>query len=1209
MRNAALRGFTGAGERAPGEGTMLRTVIVLPLMLMLALLAGAGNARAAVPETPRFRIIGAAQGLPSTDFFGIARDRDGYIWIATGDGLARYDGLQMRVWRHEPGDPQSLPGNNVQFVHIDERDRVWVATENGGLSVLGRDRRGFRHVRKADHPQMGSDDVFAITSRGDDIWFGNYDGGLHHLAPDGRITHYGHDDNDPDSLPSDTIMSLAFDRAGTLWIGTRAGMAKFQDGRVHRVAMPMDETPLLYSVTRVGDDLWVGTAQGVYVLGADGRWTQPEWTPMFERPNALIQIARDDDGAYWLGSQRGLWRVVPGQVPVPVPLGGPGIVKSITALLRTDDGALWVPVAGAGLGYLRSDWRSVARFSRAGGVLEGEFYRAVAPAHGGGVWLGAYNGLVERIDADGEISGFGDDVRDRLRNVRIYVIAQDLDGNLWIGATGRLLRLSSGGAIDEWNRRRKGDAVLPGYIDLLRVAPDGSVWLSNQGSGIQQRNPANGAVMHAWLAGGGDAVGNGETEELTFAPGSGEPWIAGAQGLAHLDTASGRFTAIQPTAGAKVFAFAFDGPDALWLQRLSGLERYERRGGKWQQTASVGIEAGLPSVGAAGLRVDARHRVWMSTTRGLFRWTPSTRRLRQYGVQQGIGSQEFLDRAIAITDEGMLAAATADGGVVLVDTLADEPAPATPTLRFDSFAVRRDGRWQSVPLQPAMSLSPSEHEFTVRARLLAYDDPESNRYWSKLEGFDSDWVQQGASGERSFTGLPGGKYTLRMRASDAAGGVAREQVLKLTVRPPWWRTAWARTALVLAALLLLWKAASDYRRRLRRRNDWRMAEHQREVAEQASLAKSRFLATLGHEVRTPMTGVLGMSELLLGTGLDDRQRGYTESIRNAGDHLMRLVNDALDLARIEAGKLELDARPFDLHALVGDVVALTQPLARKRGLRFEQSLAADTPRWVRGDAVRLRQILLNLLGHAIKFTDHGEVALRVQPHADGLRVVVGDTGPGLNDEQKQRLFRRFEQAEGARTAARYGGSGLGLAICQELTDAMGGRIEVDSAPGQGTRFTVDLPLPRTESPAPNAPARPGAGIAASGPLQLLLVEDDPTVAEVITGLLRAQGHGVVHAAHGLAALSDVAAHRFDLALLDLDLPGLDGLALARQLRATGFTQPLLAVTARADPDAEPQAMAAGFDGFLRKPVTGEILADALAALLSPKPANPDNPPM
>lgn len=1177
---------------------MLRTLIVL----LLVLLGAANVAMAAVPETPRLRIIGAAQGLPSTDFFGIARDRDGYIWVATGDGLARYDGLAMRVWRHEPDDPRSLPGNNVQFVHVDARDRVWVATENGGLSMLDRDRSGFRHYRKADHPQMGSDDVFAITSRGDDIWFGNYDGGLHHLAPDGSITHYGHAPGDPDSLPSDTIWSLAFDDAGTLWIGTRAGLAKFRDGRVQRVAMPVDGAPLLYSTTMIGDDLWVGAAQGVYVRAPDGRWSQPEWTPMFERPNALLQIARDDDGAYWLGSQRGLWRVQPGQIPVPVPLGGPGIIKPMSALLRTDDGALWVPVPGAGLGYLRSDWRDVAQFSRSGGVLQGDLYRALAPAHGGGVWLGAYNGVIEHIDAAGEISAFGDDVRQRLRDMRMFSLTQDLEGNLWAGAPGRLLRVSVDGAIDEWSRRRGDDQVPAGYIDLLRIAPDGNLWLSSQGGGIQQRDPASGAVLRTWPAGDG-AVGSGETEAMAF-DAEGQPWIAGAAGLARLDAATGRFVSVEATAGARVFAFDFDGPDALWLQRLSGLERYERSGDQWRRTDAAGVAAGLPSVGAGGLRVDAQHRVWVSTSRGLYRWTPTSRLLRRYGVQQGIGSQEFLDRAITITEEGMLATATADGGIVLVDTTTVESEPGVPILRLDSFAVRRNGRWQDVPLQPEMTLPPDEHEFVVRARLLAYDDPGSNRYWSKLEGFDSDWVQQGAVGERSFTGLPAGRYTLRLRAADAAGGAAREQVLRLTVQPPWWRTGWAFAAFALAALWLLWKAATDYRHRLRRRHAWQMTEHQREVAEQASLAKSRFLATLGHEVRTPMTGVLGMSELLLDTDLDTRQRGYTESIRSAGNHLMRLVNDALDLARIEAGKLELDARTFDLHALVRDVAALMEPVARKRGLRFEHSLAAATPRWVRGDAVRLRQIILNLLGNAIKFTDQGEVSLRVEPHGDAVRAVVGDTGPGLNDEQKQRLFRRFEQAEGARTAARYGGSGLGLAICQELADAMGGRIEVDSAPGQGTRFSVELPLPAARAPA-TTPARGATGGGnAVGPLQLLLVEDDPTVAEVITGLLRAQGHEVVHAAHGLAALSEAAARSFDLALLDLDLPGIDGFALASQLRASGFTAPLLAVTARADPDAEPQATATGFDGFLRKPVTGEILAETIEAILPDKTRAP-----
>jgi CheY-like chemotaxis protein len=281
---------------------------------------------------------------------------------------------------------------------------------------------------------------------------------------------------------------------------------------------------------------------------------------------------------------------------------------------------------------------------------------------------------------------------------------------------------------------------------------------------------------------------------------------------------------------------------------------------------------------------------------------------------------------------------------------------------------------------------------------------------------------------------------------------------------------------------------------------------------------------------------------------------------------------------------------------VDDATTLMAPLAKQRGLAFRVIVDEDAPAGMRGDANRVCQILLNLLANAIKFTDRGYVELHVRALSPcGVRLEVVDTGPGLTREQQARLFRRFEQADGARTAARYGGSGLGLAISQELTAEMGGSIEVESAPGEGARFIVVLPLPHAASPSANDGVE--ALLAArGGPLTLLLVEDDPTVAEVICGLLRAQGHRTTHVAHALAALAEAATGTFDAALLDLDLPGMDGLALAAHLRAQGFEGPLLAITARADADAEPHAMAAGFQGFLRKPVTGAMLAALLASV-------------
>ncbi|MEO5566225.1 MAG: ATP-binding protein [Luteimonas sp.] len=243
---------------------------------------------------------------------------------------------------------------------------------------------------------------------------------------------------------------------------------------------------------------------------------------------------------------------------------------------------------------------------------------------------------------------------------------------------------------------------------------------------------------------------------------------------------------------------------------------------------------------------------------------------------------------------------------------------------------------------------------------------------------------------------------------------------------------------------------------------WRARQRQRAHARQALLDRSDFFATLGHEVRTAMTGVLGMSELLLDSVLDPRQRRHVAAINHAGHHLLRLVDDALDLARIEAGRLPLEIRPFELRVLLREVAELQAPLARRRGLRFVGGIAADVPVALSGDALRVKQILFNLLGNAIKFTEQGEVGMRVESlstAAAGVRIVVHDTGPGLDAAQQARLFRRFEQCHSACAGGDHRGSGLGLAISQELAMAMGGRIVVDSAPGAGTRFSVELPLP------------------------------------------------------------------------------------------------------------------------------------------------------
>jgi CheY-like chemotaxis protein len=309
--------------------------------------------------------------------------------------------------------------------------------------------------------------------------------------------------------------------------------------------------------------------------------------------------------------------------------------------------------------------------------------------------------------------------------------------------------------------------------------------------------------------------------------------------------------------------------------------------------------------------------------------------------------------------------------------------------------------------------------------------------------------------------------------------------------------------------------------------------------------------------------------------------------------LLKLLNDALDLARIEAGKLELELAPFDPRQLLDDVAQLERGLAHARGIRFVLELADDLPERVLGDAVRIKQILLNLANNALKFTEHGKVTLSAQRIDSGLLFGISDTGPGISEASQARLFQRFEQEDGPQRRA---GSGLGLAICRELVEMMGGSIELESRLAHGSTFRVRLPLaePPVVAPLP-------AAVAPNGRVyRLLLVEDDTIVAAVIRGLLEREGHALTHVVNGLAALAELAHASFDAVLLDLDLPGVDGFQIARLIRQrehAGQHLPIVAVTARSGGADEARARAVGMDGFLHKPLSGEQLANALARVI------------
>ncbi len=462
-----------------------------------------------------------------------------------------------------------------------------------------------------------------------------------------------------------------------------------------------------------------------------------------------------------------------------------------------------------------------------------------------------------------------------------------------------------------------------------------------------------------------------------------------------------------------------------------------------------------------------------------------------------------------------------------------------------------------------------------------------------------------ATGEPSWEGPLADEFGTWMTAFAVAArtpeGAVRD-VFGLDIDASGWRRDLTLQALKVAAYvwltlglpLAVW---TSVRKKLRLVKLLRTAK---EEAEAGYRSKSRFLATMSHEIRTPLNGMMGVASVLGQMPMPREQRELVEVISRSGESLLVIINDILDISRIDSGKVELENRPFGLRACFSDVDSLFQPLARAKGLSLSIQVAENLPAFATGDETRLRQVLTNLVSNALKFTEKGSIRVSADAAAGEaghltLRFAVADTGIGIPADKKARLFSSFSQADASITR-RFGGTGLGLAICKRLCELMDGTISLESEPGRGTTFRVELQLARYEGPdLPAAPEPTPPATARLRALRVLVVEDNAVNRLVMKKMLGLFGIAPDLAEDGEAACDAVQRSSYDVVLMDLEMPRLDGLSATRRIRTLELpVQPwIIAVTADALAGDREKCMAAGMDDYVTKPVVAELLKDAL----------------
>lgn len=1194
----------------------------------------------AQPSDINFISFSSKDGLSSSSVNAIIKDKYGYMWFATDDGLDKFDGINFTVYRHNTADSTTIGGNIVTAFHEDHDGNLWVGN-NYTLSLYDRKKDAFRNYHF-----LGNGAVRAIFSdhRGN-LWVGGYSGLYRFNPKDGTVKNYHTNSPKNNGLTSNTILSIFEDTKRRLWIGTNAGLHLFNEQGDSFINFSRSDNNtaaiadnVIRSITEDSNgNVWFGTNNGFSKLQQDGKtfinytnsstdFTSVGW-------HRVYSIKADKLGQLWVGTEEGVnvfnigseksLKLYPDKRN-KYSLKG----KSVRSIFIDDSGIYWV---GTFHGGINKYDKNLAFFS----------LRESNPFDPSGLSSSVVTSFIE--DPSGDIyvgtDGGGLNLYHRKTGVfshpnltqggnRLSIMTMEMLGTeLWVGTYGKGLYVFNtvSGRVQHFKKGNVSSDLSNDEIFCLKKDSKGNMWIGTNGEGVNVYNPKTGTIDRLDRNAGSAEIGFTKNwfvrsiEEDRF----GNLWIASnGAGIGIYDPSQKTFNILNTQNSGLpsniVMNLHLDQNGRMWAGTLGGgLSLFDSKTGKF---VSYSEKEGLSNAIVYKILEDNSGNFWVSTNNGISSFNSQAKKFKNYSYQNGLQRSTFCMGSGLKTTNGELFFGGLDG-FNYFEPLSLHSNRNVPSLQFTALKIsnRTIIPGEDEAIKDHVSIANEirldfKQNFSLDFIALNYTAPRENRYAYKLDGFDGDWNIVGESRTAVYTNLDPGEYTFRVKASSEDGAwTTPEKTIRIYVRPPFWRTVWAYIFyLVFAfAVVVLYrrqgmqKLKNKFALEQERLQVKQMIEQERKEAERQhefDQLRIKFLTNLSHEFRTPISLIAGPVDKLLSQENDTCKKNQLSMVKRNAGRLLNLVNQLLDFKKLEQNELNLNLGSGDIISFIRDIAESFKDAAEAKQINynFSTSISECTTLF---DRDKIERLLFNLLSNAFKFTPKdGKISLEVQQAIDSnLKITVTDSGIGMSPEVRDKIFDRFFQAI-ENNGVLNQGNGIGLSIAKEFVRLHGGTIDVESTPGRGSTFTVMLPCPvlkntsesvQTGSIENRIHSKSQLAISEHGPsgnFTVLLIEDNEDFRQYLRDSLK-PFYKVVEATNGKEGWQKVLSTHPQVVVSDINMPIMDGITLSKKIKSDKRTShiPIVLLTAMAGDLNQLKGLETGAVDYLTKPFNFEIL--------------------